>query len=279
MQVNKNDQDLISRYLLGQLEGKDLQQFTLRLLRDKSLQKEVDANRLLMKTLWHTNQQANGQTDNEGPSKWWWMLPVVLVFGGLLFFWPPNVQPPPVPQNSAPATETPANPVENTESEVLPIEEVPTETTPPPTEVPAPTKAPQKALPIAANFEPNPMLDVLIDNPTRATTLQLSITEPQAGATLTLKNKTHPFTVSGQVTLVDPDAETPVLVCHLFSNKEADFENFTPIFTQTLTLNNTSGKEYNFSFQRKLSDVSPGLYYLMIEGEEELIYLKKVFLQ
>ncbi len=273
---NTNKKDLIARYLLGQLEGKELQQFSLRLLRDKSLQQEVDANRLLMKTLWKANQDKDKPSPSNGFSKWWFLLlPLVAVLLSLPFFFQS-------PAEQAPTSE----PIQNID-DAPGLEEAPAGIEGPKEEEEEEKKKEVKEdeqvpdnRPIAANFEPNAMLEVLIDNPVRSSVLQITIHQPTPSTTLLLQNNTARFELSGQLTLAEVSSDLPNLVCHFFSNQEAAFENFEPLFSQSITLNNTAAANFNFAFQRQLTEIVPGLYYFIIEeAEGDLLYAGKVFIK
>lgn len=48
--------NIIERYLLGELSEEEAVQFNLALMQDENLQKEVKTNRLLFKMLWKANQ-------------------------------------------------------------------------------------------------------------------------------------------------------------------------------------------------------------------------------
>ena len=247
-QENANDKDNINSYLLGQLKGKDLQQFTLRLMRDKSLQQEVDESRVLLKTLWKVNKENDGMATTS--AKKWWIILFFALTVSIPIIW--QLMP---------------------DSQVAPSLEKPESTAP--AEQPSST-----TLPIAANFEPNPMLEMLSDNPVRSALIQLTVEQPTDQAVIK-RHEGALFQLSGKVTLSDISDADLDMICYFFSNQTKDFEAFTPLFSDILTTNKITDKEYSFSFQHPLTDTPPGLYYYIIGdvNGEELYHIGKVFLR
>jgi len=268
-------QELIEQYLLGQLEGEPLQDFTLQLMRDQQLQKEVDAHRILIKSLWK-NTTPSSTTKTDKPSnniRKWGLLILGLAIVAIFTYWfsssndqnkgttseqtLPNTE----EKNISPPAEIIDTPV-IIEQEEAP-QDSPEESQPQNNQ--KEQEAPISPPPIAANFDPNPALENYFGQLRGG---ELEINNPTQISTLTLDNGKVNFQLAGTFTA----DEEEVLTIHFFSNKKEDYEQFRPIVSEQLPLGENDEIEWKKEFE-----LIKGLYYYQIEGENSgLLYVGKV---
>lgn len=283
MKINeKKEKNLIVPYLLGQLEGKELQQFTLRLMRDAQLQTEVEAHRVLLKTLWKNDPNRASAK----PTKRWKWLPFLLGLGGLLVIGvviftiratettsatlPSNKN----DQISVPLKQKNTEQFEKVKDSISPtdiptIENKPTDTKEVKKEVPLQI---EKSRPIAGNFDTNPLLENYF-TPVRGANFKVSF--PARVARFSSQNGQLFFQLKGSLE-TDVKQLEEVISLYIFSNKEEDYQEFRPIIKEKLVFEKQSNeKEFSFEWEKSLI-LNPGLYYYQIEGEDSgLLYVGK----
>ena len=273
------EHSVIERYLIGQLTKEELDQFSFLLMKDKALQKEVQANRLLFKTLWKANQVAGNTKDRSKPFNWRIGLGLLLFVAAIgLFIWL-------LPQRDNPTQKT--SPVlDSLEQSSTESDNTEAKNPPEPSDLPEENKAEEerkeeiqiplvnekKSVPIAANFEPNPLLEPYL---TAQRGAGIQVTTPEKIAQYTLKEGVFTFQLIGNYA---PESEQleEIIQFYLFSNKKEDYEEFRPLESVELSfVKDATQNHYTFQWQKTLT-LQPGLYYFLIEGEESgLLYVGK----
>ncbi len=127
---------------------------------------------------------------------------------------------------------------------------------------------------IAANFEPNPSLEFLMDNNLRSDDYEWTETQLQKNVTKTA-SEAFTFRFSGNLKTT-ADLSKQQFKLHIFSNKPEAFEEFSPSATHDLILQSTATDTYQIDFQKQMM-LSPGLYYYLIEdfSEEQIYFVGK----
>lgn len=271
------EQNVIERYLTGQLTKEELDQFSFLLMKDKALQKEVQANRLLFKTLWKANQAADGSgTNTSGKSFNWRIATGLLLFITtiVLLFWlvsqkdsPTKKSPPVLDSVEKTVTESPSDETGNTSTPIeSPKENKPEEKQN--EEIQIPLVNEKKSVPIAANFEPNPLLETYL---TAQRGGEIQITSPEQLSQYTLKDGALTFRLDGNYTPASGQIEEAIQL-YLFSNKKEDYEEFRPLESVEFTFTkDATQSHYAFQWQKTLT-LQPGLYYYLIEGEDSGLF-------
>lgn len=270
--------ETIEQFLRGKLKGAELKSFQEKLESDQSFANEVNIHRSLENALKHSPEddlRANlDKLSREYKPKKKWnrlisllALAFLLGLGGWWFLKDTNTiaeGPSPIDthQESTTSPEQEATHEEKIEPnpEVQPLESpaIQEEKTTIDTEK---TKAPS-SLPIAANFEVNPLLEPHIDNFIRGGDYEFEIIEPTRETQIKIEKSEATFHFSGllktEKTTLNDDFQI-----HLFSNKTEDYENFRPIFTLPL---NFDQQEDGFKFDViHHQTLAPGLYYYLLE--------------
>jgi|GEM_PF-4011887 len=267
------DHSVVERYLTNQLEKEELEEFSCRLMKDTDLQKKVEANRLLFKLLWKTQQEA--VSTRQASSRWTWQRLLTIVMALVLLvslsLWlgrkgetmptsPPSKTVPLEQPTGENQTETTPSPLNNKEK--LPTsEEVEEESLP---------EEEPKPVPFAANFEPNPLLEGYFTSRRGGV---INVTQPSQVTQFTREAGRFVFHLEGKLEL---EREGEIVLLYFFTNKRADYEEFSPLESAELTLEKT-GAAGSFSFQwQKTLEWTSGLYYYLLEGEESgLLYVGK----
>lgn len=136
-------------------------------------------------------------------------------------------------------------------------------------------KQKESSRPIAANFAPNPSLEFLIENNRRDNEVSLKVEEKQTDIQLLSADGNFDFqfaaVLQSKADLLQQDFKL-----HLFSNKKADFEDFTPLSTNDLSLEKLTDDSYRIDFKNSLS-LQPGRYYYILEDytNEEIYFVDK----
>lgn len=280
----------IQRYLDDQLGPEDREAFEREMKANAELAREVELNREMKTFLADTpenelrrNLQLLGEQAQEpktGLSGGWWrwlvfILPLVLISWWLLRDSQENSR----VESVVPQEETPA-PAVNQDEDVTPP---PQEKTDPKQEdaktIPAPETQrsketetpPEKPIqatdkdrgPIAANVDPLPALELLIDNNVRSDDFQWVDTNPPPDVSQPSPGAAFSFRFSGTLTSEANLAEKEFQL-HLFSNAPDAFAAFDPLFSFPLTVEGTPEATFQVDFQKTLT-LRPGLYYYLIE--------------
>ncbi|MEM9920391.1 MAG: hypothetical protein AAF990_20000 [Bacteroidota bacterium] len=295
MAKKEDIQKRVERYLEEELDSEERRQFEKDIQSDEALARELvlhqDMEELLADSpeneLRKSLQQLSGQVEVEPAQAssgsvrylYWLLLPLLL----LLVWWfvgrpaaDPDISSPP------PASDTPVQ-QEGTQEDVpestAPMEE-PTESAPPPDdaasppqkkEAPPKSRPSKKERPIAANFDPIPELEFLIDNPLRSN-VRIEASHLQENIRKSRSKDSVDFHFSG--TLTSPSSVSGCKL-HIFSNDQIAFEAFEGVVKQPLKLTTTSKDTYAFNIRMAIP-LDPGLYYYLIEdAKENTLFVQK----
>ena len=285
MAFNEDIHETIEAYLDNRLTEAERRKFEQQMRDDHTLADEVALSREMQELLAESpenelrkNLEQLSKQEPSAPTRpprnskrtWLWLLPVLLLAGWLIFA-PKSEQLETSPAENA---NTPLS-----EPEPAPPAEVPA--TPPPAapeEQPAspPEPPPSTSQPIAAaDFEPNPSLEFLIDNTQRTGTVTIDINRKQPDVALQGANDSVSFRFAATLKS-DEDLAAQDFKLHLFSNDKASFEDFDPLFTNDLVLENPEAGTYTIDFSKTFS-LQPGLYYYVLEdlATEKIYYVQK----
>lgn len=285
----------IHDYLDKKLGQEDLTQFENELKNDQDLAQELKLHQDMATFLADTpenelrkNLQKLTQEVKEGKVKtensWRFLLGLLPVL--LLMVWwvssqminktAPEARPPMEDILIEPEKkEAPEDPVKENELPVEDSVEEPTPSLPQQPSSPSRKKPAEASRPIAANFDPNPSLEFLIENNRRANEVILEIEERQANIQVPTAESNFDFrfvaVLRSAADLLQQDFKL-----HLFSNKKADFEDFTPLSTNDLSLEKLTDDSYRIDFKNSLS-LQPGRYYYILEDytKEEIYFVDK----
>jgi len=282
MTTNKNER--VEKYLRNKMSESEKSAFQFELMQDENLQQDVKSMRVVQKTLIANSRIGN--VEQSLSSYWKWLLPLLLL-PILYFLWnksnvetvspqSPNTETlsPVVAEEEIKADKTEStkiqNPIEEKEKEPKVIKEQKRE------EVKSPLpKIQNPQQPIAmANYEPNALLESLINSNTRGTETTFTIERRQADLSLVKKGASTNFHISGRAES-DDDLSESSFNLYIFSNKVEEYRGFSPKFTQEL---NFEQKDDLYLFEVQVGIVlQPGLYYYLIEDAdtEELFFVEK----
>ena len=276
MKRNTSNHDLIERYLLNQLSDQKMTEFRLRLMRDKELQAEVEAVRLLMKTVKSRSKMkvgksgGNSELPPDSSNKTLLAVLAILIVGALGFFLFNNLN-----------SETPASEVENNVVETpeisegpvlsdekpaeMPLSEETIETPPPPEKsVETPAKpAPEKPVAAVVNYDPNPALEKYVGSRLRGNEYEFFVELSEA---LPQKDNRILFNISGKVETENSEIDDRIII-RLFTNKKEDYEESRPVRTWELSFK-PDGEDFRFSVNESV-ETNKGLYYFLIENPRE----------
>lgn len=295
MTPNEDKYREIQDYLDKKLSQEDLSHFENKLKADQDLAQEVKLQEEMKTFLADTpenelrkNLQKLNQEVKEGPVKtgksWRFLLLLLPVLLLTVWWGSSQMMKNTVPETLSPIedvlieteeTKTPNEPVKEKE---LPVEDKVEEPSP---SVPKkqPTRGREKpaktSRPIAANFDPNPSLEFLIENNRRDNEVTLEVEEKQANIQVPRAGSNFDFrfvaVLRSKADLLQQDFKL-----HLFSNKKADFEDFIPLSTNDLSLEKVTDDDYRIDFNSSLS-LQPGRYYYILEDftEEKIYFVEK----
>jgi hypothetical protein len=254
-------EDLLLRYLRGQMTDEEKTDFQVRLIQNSALRKQLEMLRVTQQAL------KAGQVQSPAPTpanKWRWtiaagsLLLMVSIAGWLSLQKSPSNATPPLP---------PVNPVKSDQSIPAPSEPV-AQTTPgkqphrQPVK-PAEPKADDRKI-IAADYTPNAYLEQYINSNVRSSDFTIQLSSPglriRAG---------QPVTFEGMASEACPDA----LELSIFSNKSIDFEQDKPMERSAFFLHQTV-KNKTFTTTLK-GALPPGLYYYIIGVSDKDIAVGK----
>ncbi|MCG8331926.1 MAG: hypothetical protein MI974_29840 [Chitinophagales bacterium] len=268
------EHSVIERYLTGQLTKEELDEFSFLLMKDKNLLKEVQVNRQLFKTLW-AQQSDERQQAVKKPLNWKFLLVlggIILVFGCLLYFIGdksskapstntiPSEQPTLTPPDATDTIEQKNHSIDIEKEKISP-------SAPKSNNEATPTDEQASSQPLAANFEPNPMLENYIGQLRGG---ELVISKPPQSNLIISKNGKSTFQLEGTYN----NKTTEELMLYFFSNKKEDYEQFQPLLTTNLKLEQLDDVLL-IKWEQEL-DWPEGLYYYQIEGADSgLLYAGK----
>ena len=297
MEYTENIHETIEAYLDNELSTAERQAFEQQIHNDQDLALEVALSREmrellaetpeneLRKSLERLNKQVDlpkvtGKTSGRFNRDLWWLIPIVFLIGWRFFG--PEIEFASVQSERpviAPEVATPPPPQEQS---VVPVPEVPQEESPaaPPPRgeesPPAAEKPASSPQPIAAaEFTPNPALELLIGNTRRSSEIVLEVTQKQPDVQVQKENDPVTFKFGATLTASENLLEQDFKL-HLFSNDQAAYQDFSPLFTDDLSLADEEGEKFRIDFNRTYS-LQPGLYYYVLEdfATEKIYYVQK----
>ena len=278
------DNEVIERYLLGQLSDDERQAFRVALLFDENLRQEVEDTRLLHQ---HIQQLKTAKKQPKLKKIIWWLIGSLLMISiaTVAYFMNKNnfIQ----KQENTPETiETPQKTIKETTepaTDDLPKIEETEEENQPEIEPFVPEKkgtTPKKSSqPIAAaDTKTHPYLDQFTTGGFRNNEVKITVNSPKLSEKLTAENGKINLNIKAILSL-DKMPEKERFVVRLFSNKKADFDNFKPILSANPTISK-SDDYYNLSFNA-IVPLPKGLYYFIIEDNEieDMIYVGKFLVE
>lgn len=281
------DNEVIERYLLGQLSDDERQAFRVALLFDENLRQEVEDTRLLHQ---HIQQLKTAKKQPKSKKIIWWLIGSLLMISiaTVAYFMNKNnlIQ----KQENTPETiETPQKTIKETTEpatdELLKEEQIEEKKEENQLEIEpfVPEKkgtTPKKSSqPIAAvDTETHPYLDQFTTGGFRNNEVKITVNSPKLSEKLTAENGKINLNIKAILSL-DKMPEKERFVVRLFSNKKADFDNFKPILSANPTISK-SDDYYNLSFNA-IVPLPKGLYYFIIEDNEieDMIYVGKFLVE
>lgn len=278
------DNEVIERYLLGQLSDDERQAFRVALLFDENLRQEVEDTRLLHQQI----QQLKSTTKPFSKKYVWWLIGsfVIILTAISIYFLNKNTTERPQ-QNTTPSIENAQkNDKKSNETNtdtITKIEKEEKEIQPkiqPFTPKKKATKPTKPLQPIAAaDSKTHPYLDQFTTGGFRNNEVKITVNSPKIGETLILENEKINLNLKGVLTL-DKTPEKERFVVRLFSNKKADFDNFKPILSVNPTITKLENNDYQLSFNAVIP-LPQGLYYFIIEDNaiEDMIYVGKFLVE
>lgn len=271
----------IEAYISGKMTGKEKEAFEIAMKGDKNLEREVSVQRDMHNAMAQSPKdglrdslaQINAELPNEkriNRNNRFFLIAFVfgIAFSFLLikyYFTATQETPATIETQNEEVIEEVPEEIKPTETlpEETPkkdIEETPSEE-PPKKEKPAPVQK-EKPKVYAANFEPNPILDNMIERQVRKETFSFKMERLNSNRAITLQNSLASFHFSGSLENPENVNPLPLFTFYLFSNKEVDYEEFMPLETRELSIENL---QFDFSFSK---EVEPGLYYYLIEDSD-----------
>lgn len=135
------------------------------------------------------------------------------------------------------------------------------------------------SFPIASNFQPNPELDFLISNNLRDSEIVFEIEKFMADVDVSSKFKAITFQFGGRLT-AEEDLLGKNFKIHIFSNDKTQFQQFLPLFSHDLKLEQLNSRIYAFDYQKHYL-LPSGLYYFMLEdaGTERVYFVEKFLVE
>lgn len=277
------DNEVIERYLLGQISDNERQEFRVALLFDESLRQEVEDTRLLHQ---HIQQLKMAKKQPKPKKIIWWLIGSLLMISIATVAYFANKNKFVKKQENTPSTiEMPPKTIkkitESATDELLKEEQIEEKKEENQLEIEpfVPEKkvtTPKKSSPpiAAADTKTHPYLDQFVTGGFRNNQVKITVNSPKINEKLTAENGKINLNIKAVLSL-DKTPEKERFVVRLFSNKKADFDNFKPILSDNPTISE-SDNQYNLSFNA-IVPLPKGLYYFIIEDneKEDMIYVGK----
>lgn len=277
------DNEVIERYLLGQISDNERQEFRVALLFDESLRQEVEDTRLLHQ---HIQRLKMAKKQPKPKKIIWWLIGSLLMISIATVAYFANKNKFVKKQENTPSTiEMPPKTIkkitESATDELLKEEQIEEKKEENQLEIEpfVPEKkvtTPKKSSPpiAAADTKTHPYLDQFVTGGFRNNQVKITVNSPKINEKLTAENGKINLNIKAVLSL-DKTPEKERFVVRLFSNKKADFDNFKPILSDNPTISE-SDNQYNLSFNA-IVPLPKGLYYFIIEDneKEDMIYVGK----
>lgn len=243
--------DASERFVLGQLEGRELDDFLARLLFDPALQAEVAAARERIKAV--RGLEAPPPAPPRARRWQWWAVVLVILAGALVYGWLRPVSPDPAtaPLPQPPAVESPVAgaPAAHSDSGASKLPDTP-----------------PVARRLAADLRPNPALEYQLGagqyrDAGAFQWTQAPVTEPRFARA---GGKTR-FSIEAAAT-ASPDLARR-LRWQVYSNQPADYDAGRASHSGPFSVGEQAGGQYVFSATADLA-LDPGLYYFLVEDPD-----------
>lgn len=271
-----DDHNVIERFILNQLTETELDNFLFYQLIHPEIKPEITEMKHLILGIRSFKPTSSTKVIKKFPSK---ILILFLILVGLFCFWlffpPQKTEPEQNEISVSPAVDIPisidsSNILKDTLTQPSFIEPSP------PLEQKGNSPAEKPAKPIASvDFSPNPQLEVLIGSAYRSSNATFRVNQPEKASSFIAKNGIIPFVLKGYLESNSKPINQSFKV-FVFSNKEEEYLNFKPLFSQKLTFGEKNGQQIPFEILANLT-LTPGLYYFLIEDEEANIYFVSKF--
>lgn len=307
MKFNEDIYNKIQKYIDGELYGDALRIFEAEMAANPALAEEVALHRDMevffsetpendlrknLQTLGERVQIADVGAEKQEKTKpgskkyWWWLLPVVVLLGWQIY----NSQTTTIDAADALPSEYEED-VESNETEekkdTTTIMGSPPDTLEKEEEPPIiddreyatfePPKSPEENPQlIAANFEPNPSLELLIGNNLRDNELEIELKQKQQNIQLSSSKAATPIRFSLLLRSKE-DMSKKSLQWHLFSNDKTAYSNFLSIVSDKVEVRKNGEDLYEVDVQKRVI-LEEGLYYYLLENVEvEKFYFVEKF--
>lgn len=263
--------ELIEQYLAGTLEASRRQAFEQQLQQDPDLRQEVAVHRFLQqqgadpgkmalrRQLGELSKQQQASRRKKLRQRRWAFIGLAALALTILAFWWL------LHRSGETAPTPPMPPTQTAPEEAPPVE------TPPSQEADAPAAPSKPDNAIAAldpaDWAPNPLLDPLAGSILRQDApLALRLTSPAPERQFTLQNRKVALLIEGELAKDALDEPFEALNIQLFSNRQEDYLESRPVFTQTPACP-AEGNICKFKLTPRLA-LKPGLYYLVIAAQD-----------
>jgi hypothetical protein len=266
---NIEQENIIERYLLHQLEADEAQAFQLYLLEHPELQIELAKMRITLRAI--RSQKSSLPLTSTQYKKWGGAIIGIFIFTifiGFLFQYNRTKK----LKSSSPLQNS--MPEQHINLPIIPSPSVDTSTSLPIQEVSPPILKDKLSQPMAGldldNFRQNPDLEKYVGTSFRTSTnYQLTVSD-----TFTLDaNETIILRLSGNLE-VSPNQNIPELWLRIFDNQPQNYLQFRPFLNEKIILKKTN-TGYEHSFLAKLQ-INPGRYYILIEDDKTGEYVTVV---
>lgn len=229
LKIENMQTNIIERYLRQELSNEELQDFTFQLAMDKELRNEVEANRMIFKTLKTMPPVGGGLTTGSKSNRLLWLGAIVILLVGSVFVYQQMTK-----QNQAPVVPL----IDQKETTKQPIAFAPNES--------------YEQL-ILADLHRGTEYTLKIDFPERENTLEI-----QHAASIQIPLK-------GNLQWNLPAAEFQFSI---YSNKWEDYENESSVFQEEIKLKLQSENDFVID-EIFSAQLQPGIYYFLIETVED----------
>ena len=289
--------NVTERFVLNQLTETELDEFLVYQMMNPGIQKEISKVRHLRNSV---RGISNFSPDSGGNSRsdtsYRWIFPVLLLtilILGVFAVLNPNQNNTSSQQFDSLSIEPKTN---STENRIVPeeassefektesaeeISKEPAKTQAQPSDKQQPKVKIEKSIPpksrpiAAADLKPNPYFERNLgaSGGVRSNdSFEINVTSPILGDTVLVSENQFNIAIKG---ITDSETEPEVNLV-LYSNKESDYINETPISSQKIQWK--PGKEKGFGFESQVNQkLNPGLYYFSIENEMQIYYIGKIW--
>lgn len=264
-QTKQNEQ--LERYLAGKMEGDEKTAFQFELMTNPDLKKDLDTFRTMQKSL-----AAERNHPNLNFRIFQWLILLAIFFLGVFAFYYLKSSEPTAPKPTEPAQEN-----RETIRKDLPVAEI---GKPNPIaeekiisdkeeDIPSPEK--KELASSMESFQPNDYLENFIGSGLRNQKgFEIEIISPAIDEEK-ISNNGNIFL---DLRIGYKSEKGKNLTLHVFSNKESDFNNFLPKHSAEIQFGKSKEQKLVFEDELKL-EVPPGLYYITLETDDDMVAVSK----